>query len=426
MNQPPDHSSAPPDAVSTRLQRQIRLEALLQKMLGHPGVAASGKLQIISLAKVRRRAGKNWAGLQNIVFDCAERAIAERLTPHDLSMRFQDENYVLLFGEADGAEAAETAAHIARRIQEMLYENTSEPIRSLAIGELVAILKPHEFAVQEGLISIKPQPSPAEIGVPVVEVETYAARPLLEEERQTGLVFQYQPIWEVKKDAITSFLCLAGREGAPVEPITGYGKLFEGRPYSETVEADFAVFDRVCRDLRRLEAENKQIMIVCPVHYDTLYRAESFARFTHLCVQLPEHLRKYLILFVWDPPAVFPMKNTFWFIPKLRRKLCRAIYVNVPPPCDLTHPAWKESGIDGLSYVVDHARNEAAVMHEIDKFSLAAQNLAIRSAILNVKTLSMVSISVGFGVDYLSGEVMASTLSSPDGVYRYKYDSMYK
>lgn len=426
MSQPPDRG-VPRGALSARLERQLRLEGLLQKMLSHRGVATSGRLQIISLAKVRRRAGKDWAGLRAIIFDCAERAIAERLTPQDFSMRFQDENFVLVFSELDGAAASEATLLIAKRIQEMLFQSASEPVRALAQGETIAVLKPGDFAVREGLISIRPQFSPAELGVPVVEVETDRPAPLPPDaEPDTGLAFRYQPIWEVKKDAITSFLCLAGRKDEQAEPIAGYASLFKGLSYSETVEADFAVFERVCRDLRRLEAENKQIMIVCPLHYDTLYRADSFARFTHLCVQLPEHLRKYLILFVWDPPAVFPVKDTFWFVHKLRRKLCRAAYVNVPAPYNLTHPAWQDSGIDGLSYIIDPARDEAAVMPEIDKFTLAAQKLGIRAAILNVSTLSIVSISVGFGADYLSGEVMASTLTSPDGVYRYKYDSMYK
>ena len=427
MGHPPDRQPLQRGTSSARLERQIRLEALLQKMLSNREMTNSGKLQIISLSKVRRRAGKNWPGLQRLVFDCVEHAIAEHQKPNDFSMRFQEENFVLVFSEIEGVAATETTLLIAKKIHDMLFENASEPVRALAQGETIAILKPSEFAIKEGKISIKPQLSAAELGVPVIEVETENPSPLpLDVEPETGLGFQFQPIWEVKKDAITSFLCLAGPQGLTVEPITGYTKLFEGRTYSETVEADFAIFERVCRDLRRLEAENKQIMIVCPLHYDTLYRTESFARFTHLCSQLPERLRKYLILFVWDPPAVFPVKDTFWFIPTLRRKLCRATYVNVPPPYDLSHPAWQDSGIDGLAYILDPLRDEGVAMQEIDKFTLTAQKLCIRAAILNVNTLSMVSISVGFGVDYLSGEVMASTLSSPDGVYRYKYDSMYK
>ncbi|HYD17763.1 MAG TPA: hypothetical protein VEF76_04715 [Patescibacteria group bacterium] len=396
-----------------------KLDALCRHMLQNQRLVASGKLQVISLAKIKRRAGKNWTGLSALVFSAVDSVLPEVLSAPDLSIHYRDETYVLLLAQDEPDTAAEKAREIARRVTARLFDSGDAALRGISEGEAITAESAQQY-VESGAGDADPvlQPPVTEVGTTLEELERLEAY-------NDGLRYQYQPIWEVKRDAVTSFLCLPQPAYEAANPLDGYRQFFAGRSFSDIVDLDLKVISRVRRDLLVLQKENKQTMIVCPIHYDTLYREESFQKFIHRCAAIPEALRKFLILMIEGCPKTYPVRGAFWFAPKLGRKLCRAVYVNMPANFDATLPAWREDGIDGLGYIVDPAMPEETTMQELDRFCSQAQRRSLRTAVMNVATLSLASISVGFSADYLSGPIVSDSVDNPTNMYRFRYDSIY-
>ncbi|MDE1151050.1 MAG: hypothetical protein PW788_00815 [Micavibrio sp.] len=442
-----------PRKPSTQLQVQVKMQQLGRELLNKRELVASGKLQLIGLGKVQKKAGKAWPGLRQVVYEVVEAVLSERLLPEDISFRFQEETYIVIFAKDSAATASRKSADIAEEIRLRLYAAEPVQFKDITVGhsmadirseELINAFTPPAATVSTADLSVAPPPAmpapnapptapprPAKTAAqkpaaPVTHVNTQpAGHDAMEDDSPLGLFFAYRPIWEVPRDAMTSFLCLPREIENEVPSLETYRKRSESLPYSATLDFDLRVLERVRRDLVRLGRDNKQTMIVCPLHYNTLYRSDGFQQFIHRCGLLPLELRKYLILFVLDPPLQLPVKDAFWFIPKLRRNMCRAVYINVPAPYDLSHPAWAQSEIDGLSFIVRYDMTEPEIMPLLDSFCLTADRMKVRTAVLNIKTLSLASIAISFNAHYLCGDVISGTVPSPDNMFRFKYETLY-
>ncbi len=405
----------------TPLQKRLKIQALCQQLLKRQDVISSGKLQLLGLGKVKRRAGRDWPGLQKIVHETVDTVFRRHLTAADLSLKYQDDSYLVLFAQETGEAAAEKAARIAAEIGERLYAANEARFGTVKIIPSAAALTAADVAPGSGFWNM----GDAEFDAPDPTVtEVPLGQGIIAAEEDLGLSFAYQPIWEVPKNAVTSFLCWPLMAGTGAT-FAAYLRAFSGKSYHATLEHDLKVLEQMRRDLLRLEREDKQVMLVCPLHYGSVVRDEGFQHLIHRCAAIPDDLRKYLVLFIIDPPQKFIGRDPLWFAQNLRRKLCRAIYVNVPPPYDLSHPAFKTSGIDGLSFIVGEGMEEEKIMPALDRFCLESKALGARAAILDVPSRSLVSLAISYEAHYLAGDVIAAPVDAPDQIYRFKHDMLY-
>jgi len=420
------------DKLHMATDRQLRLHMLCRQLLQRRDMVTSGRMQLIGLGKIKMRAGDEWPALQKIVYDTVEAVLAETLTPADLSFRYGEEGYLVLFADLHGAAAEQKTAALVEAVRQRLYAVNAREFSEFEITNTVGLLEAKDFTAPDGSFiwpeALKPADETPEsapvFAPPVVEVDAHLAAGIMAEE-DLGLHFSYRPIWEVGKAAVTSFLVMPRREADFLHPLRQYAALFENAGHATTADYDIRVLEQVRRDLLRLARENKQTMIVCPVHFQTMRGAESFQKYIHRCAAIPEALRKYLILILWDMPAVLPPHEPFWFVPRIRRKLCRATYANIARPQDLVQPGWRGSGIDGFSLALPDNPDEEAVQQEIDRFCVNGKALNARTAVLNVATRSVVSMSIGSGADYVAGDIIAPFVDAPDAMYRFRYEFLY-
>lgn len=418
------------DKPEAALDRQMRLHMLCRQLLQRRDVVTSGRMQLIGLGKIRKRAGDDWPALQKIVYDTVEAVLEEGLAASDLSFRYGDDGYLVLFADLQGAEAEAKAAAIVDTVRQRLYAANAREFSEFEITNTVGILEARDFIAPDGGFAwpaALQAPAPVAEDVftpPTVEVDARPAAGVMAEE-DLGLSFSYQPIWEIGKAAVTSFLALPRREAALSAPLQQYAALYSTAGHASAVDYDLRVLEQVRRDLLRLARENKQTMIVCPVRFQTMRGAESVQKYIHRCATIPEALRKYLILILWDMPAILPPHEPFWFVPRIRRKLCRATYANIARPQDLVQPGWRGSGIDGFSLVLPENPVEEAAQQEIDRFCVNAKALSARTAILNAASRSIVSMSIGSGADYVAGDVIAPYVAAPEAMYRFRYEFLY-
>jgi|GEM_PF-3370623 len=99
---------------------QTMLHSLCKQLLQKRGIIASGKLRLICLENIKKRAGENWNALKPFVYDIVEESIKKYKDPDDLFIRYHDDQYILIFANMY-EETEVTTALIAGEIRRRLF-----------------------------------------------------------------------------------------------------------------------------------------------------------------------------------------------------------------------------------------------------------------------------------------------------------------
>ena len=250
--------------------QQQELETLCAELFKKRSLVTSGKLQLIGLEKVKRRLGRKWPAMQQEVYAISEEVISTHLSKGDIHLRQKDDTYLIIFAAASREQGELTATAISEEIRERLFATRNEDLRGISI-------KKHIVQTKSGLLS----------GKPLGEIlDSFAAVPMDEPapkpvEYKRSLpsgapVFTFIPLWEVRLNAVTTYLCRqVGMEAGP--------------------HADLLVLSRAIAELQRFQDENRPALIMCPVRHATLSDPSYLSKYELLCRSIPVAQRDFLI-----------------------------------------------------------------------------------------------------------------------------------
>lgn len=382
--------------------QQQELESLCAELFRKRSLVTSGKLQLIGLEKVKRRLGAKWPAMQAQVYAITEDVIARHLSTGDIHLRHKDDTYLIIFATASREEGEYVAAAISNEIRDRLFSSGNEDLRSIAI-------KKHIVQTKAGFISGKPlgeildnfAASPAEDSA----VETADAR----KGAPAGHpVFSFIPLWEVKLNAITTYLCaVAGIEPGP--------------------QADLMLLSRAIAELQRFETENRPALIMCPVHHTTLCNAGYLEKYELLCKSIPAAQRNFLIFKLQGlPPAALKAGGTQYSF--VLKKYARAVLVETAIGDNADLSGLRYAGFDGSGLSAGMSGgSEEAVIKKLRMFSLQADAARpSRKFLLDVPSISLAASAVCMGFDYIAGPVICGPVEKPAGILRYRHSDLVK
>ncbi|MBU0859564.1 MAG: hypothetical protein KJ667_06480, partial [Alphaproteobacteria bacterium] len=233
--------SPPPRAVYSHrgtvisAEKQRALDELCQQLFKRQELITSGKLQLIGLAAIKKRMGKRWAGLCQVVYDTTEGVIKEHIDKADVFMRYHDDTYVIIFAHSTLAEGVAKAEMIAEEIRKCLFALDEEDLRRLEIKKAVNVFRADQLAgggLLEAMDSFfgdledsdeenftqphyRPPPGQqSETPAMVAQVGTERYKPIptainAVAAAMPDLDIEYMPQWDVRRKAITIYLALA-------------------------------------------------------------------------------------------------------------------------------------------------------------------------------------------------------------------------
>lgn len=382
--------------------QQKELESLCSELFRKRSLVTSGKLQLIGLEKVRRRLGAKWPAMQAQVYAITEEVIARHLSKGDIHLRHKEDTYLVIFARASREEGESIASTISNEIRDRLFSSGNEDLRGIAI-------KKHIVQTKAGFLS----------GKPLGEIlENLAASPPDDAAGEAGQqrknplpchpVFTFVPLWEVKVNAITTYLCAVGG----IEP---------------GPQADLLLLSRAVVELQRFETENRPALIMCPVRHATLSDAGYLAKYELLCKSIPVTQRNFLIFKIEGlPPGI--LKSGGVHYPFVLKKYGRAIFAEtaIAETTDLS--GLRNAGFDGsgLSTLMEGV-SEEAVIKRLRMFSLQADAARpSRKFLLDVPSISLAASAVCMGFDYISGPVICGPVVKPEGILRYRHSDLVK
>ena len=229
-----------------------------------------------------------------------------------------------------------------------------------------------------------------------------------------GWSWSYQPLWLVRNRLLTAYVLRAFPE-VPDD----YRVIANDSPLKEVLvrtdqpgPVDLPLLDIAVRDLHRTASQGRQAIVIVPVHFATLDRTNLRTLYLHICSQLPDEVRKYLVPEIVGVPADLAGFRLEERINQLR-PFSRALLVRA----NLTEQQFRRWGNFGLHAVgVDMSQflgSEADIMQGLEQFAEAAEGAKLRTYAYSIPSLSLTTATVVSGIDYIGGDLIAPSSRHP-------------
>lgn len=399
------------------LRQQSELEYLCGELFKKKSLVTSGRLQLIGLDKIKRQMGNRWEGLQSLVYSIADEVITENMQKGDFFVRFRDDTYIVIFGGASKEECSRKANLIADSIRRKLFDSGAA-LQGLSIERHVVETRLSDLqGLTEGQIIETIASAPAVAAGPSAQDQEIALAPAAanpvraEVADYRPIKCTYLPLWDVEKNALTTYLCEA--EAGP-DALPGATR-------------DVRILRAVADELRAMGMDGRKFYIVCPVRHETLYSQESFARYVEICERIPQEQRELLAFMVTDMRGDVMKMNGCWFMSRLRG-YCGHVFADLPLRGGSSDfMALRQYRFDAVGFRLDEGgEGQASAFEMIQQCAQRARDLCIpRVFALDIGSLSLATSAVCHGINFMGGEAIHATVAAPDSLYRYKNENLF-
>jgi hypothetical protein len=220
----------------------------------------------------------------------------------------------------------------------------------------------------------------------------------VEEDRKDEI--GWEPMWDVRYERIPIYRARYVHNS----------RVWLQAPSEELMtRADFALRDRVLRELTGCLVESRCILLGLPVRFWTL---ASYAQRRDYLAALAQRVssasKKFLIIFITDVPNGVPASRLQELLPGLRR-LCREIVIETTVHLgDFSGLASARVFAVGADLSAS-AAPERQQMQQIDQFAHAAAKAGIVNCCLaGVQSVPLVTAAIAAGFRYISGPAIAA------------------
>ena len=436
-------------------EKKEELEKLCNMLFRKKELITSGKLQLIGLTKIKQRMGKRWLGLSKLVYDTTEDVIRKHMEKGDIFIRYKDDTYLILFAHASLETGQAKAAVIAQEIRERLFALEEKELRDIEIREATSQIRGDSFA-NGGFTdfldtftsddfntgswrptALTPVPEEEAFdhsminGTDVDSSRTRVRKEIPVNEGALPLLApaQYLPLWDVKRNALTTYLVLPRSvEQESATSLDMYSHLCLQQGPGNRVLLDIKILKDVAAELSQMEKDGRKLLIACPVQYSTLHDYDSYEQYKSHLDKISRTQRPYLVLYIVNSEKKkLPLKDAYWFAAPLRQ-LCRHVFAEIPLRRDINFNYLRNTGIDVAGIRIDGtATSEQETISLITSFCTKAKALKIPlTFITGVTSLSLTTSAVCAGFDFLGGGAVHNAVDRPDNVHKYRHEDLIK
>lgn len=299
-----------------------------------------GQVICIGVEDVRERLGeRRWEKTRDRLTELIIGAAKRHCGPNDTYFRCPDGSVLIVFSEKDVGRARETAAKIAKRVNNSLFgaedcdgvtvdcrvdtAGAGAARKVSSPGDIVEALMP--FASRMGIMeaarsgqgeheerSSDGSDHPAPPGAVARKEETYEdlRGQLLEKFSAFGtqpIKFRYSPVLNLQKKFVGMFECLPSRRSGKANVTHwNYDVLPRGHEISDIVALDVACLEQALLGVTDQLIAGKPVLVCPTVHYETLAGRQGRDRILELLNQMPGELSDSLSLKVMFVPEGVP------------------------------------------------------------------------------------------------------------------------
>ncbi len=395
------HAPDPGPARSDRARLkhfERRLRELTQAA-ERPEPLIAGRLQIIALARVKQRLGRDWPRLATRVHRLTRQLLDRRLAEADVYVRAAGDRYIVLFAKLTSVEATFKAQAIARELSALLIGELP-PVDEAPVQVTVHEIDPGELSTRPTLGTLVARMD-AESGASGMHARGGPGGP--RPAPRGALPFDYLPIWSRRGRAIVGYLggCRQDAEGHD----------------QERYEVDCLALRSVLAALSRMEGHGHAAVVIAPVHWDTLVQLQRRPDYLDLCRQMPPQLNRRLG-FAASDVAAGAWRDQIRDRLQPLKPFARFFLLRLPPePAPIRDLA--EIGLDALAFDNPQAGGLDAQQRErLESMVRDAARHKLATCALGIGDRSAALALLAAGVDFLGGDAVAPRVRAPGPAYR--------
>lgn len=404
-------------------------------------------LHLIGLEKIRDHFGDDWDRVAPKGLKIAEGILRAHLVATDIVVALGNLGYLILFNklsknEAD-IKAAMIAAGIANRLmggiqdaQEVVTVSVSETvdggvlIAEKSVIDVVDDLVANETAIASNTSTI-PDNGHNELAwtedrEPAVSRENLAQMHENNNHRQlrSDIRFTYKPMWDVSRKVLSTYRCVAVLNDSYGKTASVYDVLSGADSEDTFTGLDLMTLQTVIKVLEDLHSRGRRILMVSPVHYRTLQRINDFTRLKVFCQSMSDVIRRDIIFELVGIPDLISQRSEMELVSGLKN-MGRSVIV----PARLNRTHFEELHSRGLDTVAtdigDFEGNETEIMQMMDAFSLGAAQVNLKTVAYGLNTLSLATMAVAAGFDYVGGSAIHDIVDNPEHVFRFQSEDLF-
>jgi hypothetical protein len=393
----------------------------------------AGRVNFVGLTKIRDKLGPRWTHIAERADEITRKAIERRLTDADMYTRYEELHYVIVFAQLGKEQAQLKCALIAEEIAKRLLGEDVDP-ELLEVKTVVpqpgGELKFEDVPSADVLARRLAESEAAAKQDPTLPDMTAGRAGTADEDAWwdtkvqngpdplAGVQFVYRPMWDAKRNAVTTYLCL------PAIPAAS-GHLTVGETEMPALEEDaihrldLLIQRQVISDLRKLIAANQRMLLCLPVHFATLASHARRSEYMALCQRgLPQQGIKLLAFELTGVPCGVPSGRLLEISAALRR-FGRGVLLRTT--IDQTHfrpPG--ECGISGVGFRdAAHGVPEWRQIQDMDRFAVAAKKAGLVAYVHGLRSMSLTTAAIAAGFDFVDGDVIKSVVERPSTAYSF-------
>jgi hypothetical protein len=430
----------PPASARTRAGAVESFDEQLKKLLSQSGGKSlvSGRINLIGLGKIKQRFGDSWPHVAGRADRIARNTIEHYLVQGDIYSSVRGGiAYVIVFAHLPEDQARVKCALIGNEIAKaLLGEDATDMLEIKTATEQVD----GSFKLEDAHIELDEDSAvePTSDVLEFAEVDEAAAaakgappteptvRDSPRSEPLESLRFLYRPVWDQTRNVVPAYLCLSQAPSADGSSLWWDGAAVTQSDPEKRARLDEIVLKHTLDDLRELVRENRTLLLIMPLHFDSVASAARRRRYAQLLQErLDDAMRKLLLIEIEGTPHGVPQPRLVEIIAPLRPH-CRNLLLRLAPET-IDFGNIKGTGAGGAGCdVAYHPGPEFLLMQHLNRFArTASEKATLQTYLLGANSMSLVAAALGAGFQYIAGDAIAKPVNHPRGLIEFSLSDLY-
>ncbi|HSZ73341.1 MAG TPA: hypothetical protein VK779_00865 [Rhizomicrobium sp.] len=393
-----------------------------------PGLLERGCVNVIGIEPVQDKLGARWPRMQAHIHERVQKYIARRLTSSEYYAPISDVQYVISMPGEDAQSAQLRSFHILEEVLTTLVGRFA--VEQVRIGSVVGVEGNYlvtqsvdAVALANAASANSSKSADAREGV-VVPFLPPRARTIQVGEKELHLQFAFRPVWDLRREAISSFGLQTIVETNHSRPRDV--KIERVQHTDEEVTAiDIATAEHGRDVLNYLLERQTRFILHIPCTYETLANTRTRARFLELLKKLSSDQRRYVVYELTALPIGVPQSRISDLAAMLRPFGRGVIAAARPNRSELL--TFQGCGLNGLALNLDELQmRENEMFERIGLFRDIGQLAGDQLIAYGVTSRSLAIACWALGLSHMSGPVIASAVPIPRQMHRFSARDLYR
>ncbi|GAK43546.1 conserved protein [Tepidicaulis marinus] len=366
----------------------------------------AGNIQILGLESLRRQLGPTWDKFASTIHLAIENILSQQLGVKDVYARLGDERYIVIFASNDPRHAAEVMAKVTDHLMaNLLGESGTELLQVETVLGQVNASADGDIQFSEHKEEKDPD---AGLILPDIGPSNYES--------------VYAPIWNARHQVLSGYAYIPYEKRQNGRERFEHAVLPPDRTSADTLALDLEHLNQAIETMNELYVNKFALQLITQVHYDSLETSAGREKVMAVCRQIPNHLRKFLLLQIVGLPEHTPMTTFMQRVSPLKPFFG---FLAVRAPSFASNLRYfRDLSVSTVTYRIPENADQEKILARVEQLVKEAETARILLSIEYVPTIDLAKKLKELGVWFITGKAIGEVQDFPRNMRRCTLDEL--